>query len=110
MRTIVKRNDLVTKNVFAIRDLFGNGDGPSVPILSELIRCMISRFKEVGVVANQPHRTDFGELERTLLDRVAGTVAVGQIIKNRATVALWPLGPLQFDLASSFNFDRDIGG
>jgi hypothetical protein len=102
----VQRDDLMAQNVVAGRNGLGDLHHPAVVVIDELV---IAPDAGDSRVINQTNTINLEELKCCLVNRLAGTVARGEIIDNRPVVGIRPRGPLQVDLITRRDSNMTLG-
>ena len=102
--TAVESNDLVTGNVVAGSEAGGDGRGPAVAVLNQLLG---SPLLGLGVEASL---VNLDELEAGRVGSGAITVALGNVGEDGADVGLGPGVPVPLELASGGDLGGRLGG
>ena len=102
----MQRDELVAEHIVAWRDGRRDLQQPGVVVGDQLI--VAPDAGRVGLV-DQADGVDLEELQRRLVNRLAGSVAVGQVAQDWAMVAAWPGRPLEEDFVAGSHDGVRVG-
>jgi hypothetical protein len=97
----VEGDDFVTEDIVAGCDVGWYGHGPAVVRRNELVAGPGAWWRSV---VDQTTLVDLEELERGLVHICTVAVARGEVVEDRAVMAIWPWRPLQLDGVTSGDF------
>lgn len=101
----VQRNHLVSQNIVAGGNVRGQTDGPAQVVGQQLVGrpLVLGDIEQAGLA-------DLEELQLGLVGGLAGTIAVGQIVEDRALVGGGPLVPLDLEGVAGVDGCSDARG